>query len=606
MKIYRDGTEIYDLEIDGNTYLSQKLMSEDLIYVVVVMPEKLTITIGDYIIYNDVTYTINRPVTETKVSPVEYDYTLQFESPFYDLLDKVFMIDGKSTFYLTGYLSDFIGYLVSNINEIHSGWSVGEVDDSEWLNLSFTGKNCKETLDQIASKFDVEYSVVNKTISAVERVNNSTDLTFEYGKGKGLYSLERQNVDDENTVTRVYGYGSTRNIPYTYRDGADNLIFENEDGTHYLENLTSFNKVIEKSVVFENIYPKFEGAVGVVADDKLSFVCSEIDFDVNDYLLYGSTAKIVFIDGDLMGSEFEVSYDNNTKTVSMVQTTSTSGLVLPSEDTFYPATGDSFVFIDISMPDSYVTAAETKLKAATQEYLDYYSQLRVAYTLTIDPRYIRDNDITLKIGDLITIVDTDLSLDTQIRVTSLNKKLDNSGITVEVSNFLAEKFEAQVTSQLNDALSDIASVSDTVNTQIIITSETVESLKLTWLKSEITFVDNYLLYLGEKINAGDSDKLGGLLPSSYTKKTDFNEGIKKDLASKTVSVTFNNPFSETDTIIPYIDVYRYRAYNGHYIKENVLHYFSSADWYNYQGFSLTIDESESLTGVIVQYRFTKQ
>ncbi|MCW0484070.1 phage tail protein [Gaoshiqia sediminis] len=557
MKIYRAGSEIYDLTIDGRTQLSQKLMGEDLITLNVIVDSKLDIQVNDYITHNGVTYTVNRPVSETKISEVEYRYTVQFEGPYYQLLDKIVMLNGKAEFYLTGYLTDFVDLIVSNINEIHTGWTKGTVAASDWKNVYFSGKTCKEALEQLATDFSVEFSIVNKTINLVERVENATLLTFQHGKGNGLYELSRENVDDGNTVTRVHAFGSKRNIPYDYRGGAGRLVFQNLDGTRYMENTSEYSRIIEKVVVFENIWPRFEGAVSTVSTDKLTITCSTIDFNLNDQLLAGITAKVVFLDGDLMGNQFEISaYDHATKSITLIQGASEGGLVMPKADTFYASPGDKFVFVDILMPQSYVDAAEASLKAAAQAYLDYYSQLRVKYKLSLDYRYIRDNTISLKVGDVIRIIDADLGIDKQIRITGISANLDNSGIEADISNFIEERFQKQVTSQLNDTLATIASLESAVEKQNITTnvykgsriwggneakrindlalqsgldgtyyievdrSGLAESKKAStgdfWLKSGLVQSGNYLLLDGvTKVAAGDSDKLGGIVAANY-------------------------------------------------------------------------------------------
>ncbi len=468
MKIYRDGTEIYDFVIDEKTQLSKKLMGEDYITLNITVDQKLDIQIGDYVLHNSIKYQVNRPVGETKKSEVEYEYEIQFEGPYYLLLDKMLMYNGSADFYLTGYLEDFVQLIVDNLNEIHAGWTVGTVDDSDWINEYFDSKNCKEALEQLSDDFNVEFEIKDHVINVVERVENATELTFEHGKGNGLYELSRKNVDDDNTVTRLYAFGSDRNIPSAYRSGIGRLVFENDDGTRYLENTSEYDRIVEKVVIFENIYPKFEGSVESVADDKLFFVCSAIDFNINDYLMSGIAAKVIFIDGDLMGYQFSISFDNDEKRITLETITTSGGLTLPAEDTFYPQVGDQFVFVDLKMPDSYVTNAETKLKNAAQAYLDYYSQLRVKYELTLDYRYIRNNNIILDIGDTIRIIDNDFDIDKQIRITSLTVNLDESGITAEVSNFLEETFEDEVSSQLNDALSSITEVSDNQAEQKIV------------------------------------------------------------------------------------------------------------------------------------------
>lgn len=72
---------------------------------------------------------------------------------------------------------------------------------TERKNLSFDNTTCRDVLNRLADEFGVEYVVRDRTIAFYERVENATSLVFEQGRGKGLYTLQRQNVDTDNTVT---------------------------------------------------------------------------------------------------------------------------------------------------------------------------------------------------------------------------------------------------------------------------------------------------------------------------------------------------------------------------------------------------------------------
>jgi hypothetical protein len=84
--------------------------------------------------------------------------------------------------------------------------------------------------------------------------------------------------------------------------------------------------------------------------------------------------------------------------------------------TLKPAVGDKFVILDITMPQAYIDAAEAELLAAAQEYLNQNADPRVGYVLEIDPKYMKDNLITLTVGDYLRIVDTQLGIDKYIRI----------------------------------------------------------------------------------------------------------------------------------------------------------------------------------------------
>ena len=453
MKIYRLGNEIYDLVIDNSTQLSKRLMGEDLITLNITVASILDLKVGDYALISGVKYELNRPARVNKVSSIEYRYEAQLEGPIYHFLDKIVLLDGKSIFSLSGTLDDFINRILENINSIDPGWTKGTVIATTFKTLTVSGQNCKELLDTLASTFACEYSIVNKVITLAETIESATALSFEVGKNKGLYELSRESVDDQNTVTRAYIYGSARNLEFAYRGGAGRLLFQNGDGTHYLENTTEYNRIVEKDIVFEDIWPRFTGAVGAVSIDKNTITCNEIDFDLNINRLTGAP-KAVFLTGDLMGVQFEIAYTHATRQFKLTPVNQAGGQVLPSLD-FFAKAGDQFTFIDIRMPDSYIVNAEALLKSEGQKWIDYYSKLRVRYTLTLDYRYIRDNAIALKIGDIVRIIDNSLSIDKEIRITSLKMGLDGKSITAEISNYRDEVFSKQITSKLNDTINQL-------------------------------------------------------------------------------------------------------------------------------------------------------
>lgn len=84
-------------------------------------------------------------------------------------------------------------------------------------------------------------------------------------------------------------------------------------------------------------------------------------------------------------------------------------------------------------------------------------------------------------------------------------------------------------------------------------------------------------------------------------------GGQKDVitapASHSIDVTFATAFV-TMPKCAYLNVYRWVEMEaGKWIKQNVLHYFSSTTWISAIGFAFSIDSSEALTGVIIEYKF---
>jgi len=79
-------------------------------------------------------------------------------------------------------------------------------------------------------------------------------------------------------------------------------------------------------------------------------------------------------------------------------------------------------------------------------------------------------------------------------------------------------------------------------------------------------------------------------------------GILTGLSSRSVTVEFDSAFSETP--VGWVKVYRMTEMpDGGYREQDVLWGYATSTKVTTTGFSLTINEDESLTGVIVEYDF---
>lgn len=77
-----------------------------------------------------------------------------------------------------------------------------------------------------------------------------------------------------------------------------------------------------------------------------------------------------------------------------------------------------------------------------------------------------------------------------------------------------------------------------------------------------------------------------------------------DLVSRTVAISFVTPFSGIPAGIEHLRVYRWaQVVTGKWAPKDVKHYFTSSSALTNEGFTLEIDTTESLTGVIVEYLF---
>ena len=462
---------------DDNATLERTLMGADEVTLSVTVSEPLDLRVGDYARLEGSSYTINRAPDLVKASAVEFRYDLVLESPLYNLLDKIYISDvqGLSRFSLSGTLNDFVELLLMNINrdDFDPGWTwATDKGDhpvtvvTERKNLSFDNTTCRDVLNRLADEFGVEYVVRDRTVAFYERVENATSLVFEQGRGKGLYTLQRQNVDTDNTVTRAYVYGSTENLPVGYRKGlVERLCPRERDSDKYIpyfENREEYPKLVEREVYFDDVKPSFTGSVDTIGEDGLTLTCNAIDFSLKEVVI-GKEGRVNFLSGDLTGKAFSFTCDGG-----LVRTLK----LIPQEDEMAPAgndgkrsmipnatwrvqVGDKFTFTGITLPEAYVRTAEALLAEKGRKWMRAHSSLRVKYNLDVDYRYVREKGIVFNPGDVVGIVVPGMETVQRLRLTSVKKQLHTGKLTCEVSNYLEVSLEDALTAKIQEVKSSI-------------------------------------------------------------------------------------------------------------------------------------------------------
>ena len=475
-KINKEETPVASVP-DDNATLERTLMGADEVTLSVTVSEPLDLRVGDYARLEGSSYTINRAPDLVKASAVEFRYDLVLESPLYNLLDKIYISDvqGLSRFSLSGTLNDFVELLLMNINreDFDPGWTwATDKGDhpvtvvTERKNLSFDNTTCRDVLNRLADEFGVEYVVRDRTIAFHERVENATSLVFEQGRGKGLYTLQRQNVDTDNTVTRAYVYGSTENLPVGYRKGlVERLCPRERDSDKYIpyfENREEYPKLVEREVYFDDVKPSFTGSVDTIGEDGLTLTCNAIDFSLKEVVI-GKEGRVNFLSGDLTGKAFSFTCDGG-----LVRTLK----LIPQEDEMAPAgddgkrsmipnatwrvqVGDKFTFTGITLPEAYVRTAEALLAEKGRKWIRAHSSLRVKYNLDVDYRYVREKGIVFNPGDVVGIVVPGIETVQRLRLTSEKKQLHTGKLTCEVSNYLEVSLEDALTAKIQEVKSSI-------------------------------------------------------------------------------------------------------------------------------------------------------
>jgi len=436
------------------------LLGDDVVNITMESRSPQSYEIGDSINVFGRLYKLNQLPKVQKTGANHYTYELTFEGVLYDLLRAFYDVTIETTGNtlqdvqgdsLTGNLRRFATVLIANANRVFPNmWRLGECPDTAAdKTLTFSdGDNCLAVFQSLCQTFEVEAEIVQQwgvyTINFAKSVGKKHAFVFEFGKGKGLYAINRQNVDSSNIVTRLKVYGSSDNITSRYR--ANRLCLPTKSkGQSFIEQKEAVAKygVHEARKVFEEIKPTFNGRVSAIVEGSVVQFRDETMFDLSEkeadgkttkYLVAGLSAKIHFNTGNLAGYEFEIQkYDHATKTFTLKKLTDDRGEVFPSEKSvsFQFSVGDEYKILDVALPKRYQDEAEKKLLEKGLEYYKQNSQPRVKYGLSISSRILEkifggDESVAIySPGDYVNVKDEGVGVEKAVRIQALQRNLLN-------------------------------------------------------------------------------------------------------------------------------------------------------------------------------------
>lgn len=509
LRIYRQGVEVLKTSTDSPDFNGQ-VMGENKITAQLFLFEPFKFRIGDYITHRGRQYSISEAPTEKKTGNRRYAYILIFEAPEYKLYNTKFRHLNSGTFSFTANCSDMIDLVVGVAG---SAWSRGTIASTAILTAQFDKDSCRTAITKIAELFGLEFEfTATNAINVVESVGNLVvGAVFEYGMGKGLYDLTRQPIANNTFGTRFYGYGGNANLPAGYRGGATQLQFEGffVDSPNHAD----FDQIIERDAEFPDIFPQRTGTITAQAEttNGWSVTDSSMDFDLNDTIVDGA-AKIVFKTGSLTGNEFEITrYNATTKVITFNVNREESGYVLPNT-TVKPSVGDTYTFVGIVMPQSYIDVKEAELKAKTIEYALNNSTPKISYALTIDELFMRNHNMTqaLTFGDKIRVIDADMGVDVILRIQQISYPIFNEG-----------KVTATITDTVTYSMGEKLIVDVKNNEQEIINESRANAQRAISRDISLRELQNYVIdpegnYYTEKITPGSIETLYLAVGSKYT------------------------------------------------------------------------------------------
>ena len=434
------------------------LMSEDSITLPFKMLEPLDFGIGAYVDMRGVLdeylggklskvyYVTEKQNPTYNVSTGAYEYSLKLNAYYWIWNNYIFKYTpenagSEASWSLTASLDVHMGVFLRNLKALGITYegqdyevSIDDTVANKAVAISYDNTHLLDALFMMGSEeyWDCDVWVTDNVIH-FGRYENGDLVSLEIGKEAGTMS---RSESKGTYATRIYAFGSTRNIPHDYRPIEDSLVVNGvvqkrlmlPSGIPYIDAYPglSTSQVIEDVVVFDDVYPRRVGTLSDVSprtdtvenDDGTEteytyyrFRDAGIDFD-EKYILDGQELQVTFQSGKLNGMTFGVIFNPDgvepAEQLWEIVGNEDYGRFLP-DTTIKPENGDEYVLsgFDIQLvSDTYIPAAEAELKQRAEKYA---SKTRIddgTYTVTLNSSWVHEDLIarTFDAGQRVMLI----------------------------------------------------------------------------------------------------------------------------------------------------------------------------------------------------------
>ncbi|WP_368337037.1 hypothetical protein [Parabacteroides merdae] len=400
-------------------------MKEDYISIVFSLETPVRLEIGDNVDYEGSLYYITDKVYPTfNTSNGGYDYTLRLESHYYRWKNHILFYDRQgnkeASWSLTRSPEAHLSIVVSNLRAIGFTFKGKEyqaivdstVDPVAKL-VQYNNTNIIDALTKIAEAWECEWWVDGDKIY-LGHLEHGEPVNLEIGKE--ISSMSRSQSQDI-FATRLYAFGSSRNLPSDYRKGETGAVVEGvvqkrlmlPAGTPYVDVIEGLEEeqVVEAVIIFEDIYPRVTGTITEVipkeitdeddSGDPITFTVYRFK-DANltfkkEYILPGQDLHVIFQTGPLSGMDFALEFnperlpeDNPEAQVFEIVRNDTYGQTLP-ESPLIPGIGNKYILYNFDtryVNDALIPQAEQELLERTIAYKDKVVSDPSTYTCSLN------------------------------------------------------------------------------------------------------------------------------------------------------------------------------------------------------------------------------
>lgn len=452
-------------------------MKEDYISIVFSLETPVQLEIGDNVDYEGSLYYITDKVYPTfNTSNGGYDYTLRLESHYYRWKNHILFYDRQgnkeASWSLTRSPEAHLSIVVSNLRAIGFTFKGKEyqaivdstVDPVAKL-VQYNNTNIIDALTKIAEAWECEWWVDGDKIY-LGHLEHGEPVNLEIGKE--ISSMSRSQSQDI-FATRLYAFGSSRNLPSDYRKGETGAVVEGvvqkrlmlPAGTPYVDVIEGLEEeqVVEAVIIFEDIYPRVTGTITEVipkeitdeddSGDPITFTVYRFK-DANltfkkEYILPGQDLHVIFQTGPLSGMDFALEFnperlpeDNPEAQVFEIVRNDTYGQTLP-ESPLIPGIGNKYILYNFDtryVNDALIPQAEQELLERTIAYKDKVVSDPSTYTCSLNSYRVSgydenngllnpEKEINLLPGQKVNLINKAYFENGRIsRVIGFEKKLD--------------------------------------------------------------------------------------------------------------------------------------------------------------------------------------
>lgn len=396
-----------------------------------------------------------------------YDYELRFNAYYWLWNNYIFKYTPESagseaSWSLTAALDVHLGVFLRNLSSLgftFNGqaytYSIDGTVQNKAVAMTYDNVHLLDALFSLGGKDYYDCDVwITENVIHFGRCELGTSVKIE----RGVEAQDITRSDSKGTfATRIYAFGSTRNIPTNYRPVDEQMVVNGvvqkrlmlPQGTPYIDAYPNMSQteVIEDIVVFDDIYPRRVGTLQNVTsrtetveneDGTQStytyyrYKDSGLTFD-EDYILEGQNLQVTFQSGKLNGMTFGVTFNPDgaspAEQLWEIVGNEDYGRFLPDE-TIKPEDGDEYILSGFNIQlvsDQYIPAAEQELLQKAQEYVNKTKVDDGTYTATLRSDWVFADQIhrTFDVGQKITLVAPDFFTDNRVsRVIGWEMNLD--------------------------------------------------------------------------------------------------------------------------------------------------------------------------------------